>query len=621
MTAEEIWRRKPDAELIAASQRLEEYTEEGQRVIRAELERRGSPDYLLEQEGSRPPVRVTRRTVHSRPRTTHSAAWLAQRALLAIGLMVGFYVFSLAIAVGLIAVPYAEWRFVGRVELRLAAVCLGAAFTVLWALVPRSDTFEVPGPRLDGSAHPSLFQMIRQVAAATGQAEPADVYLLNEVNAWVTHRGGTMGFGSRPVMGIGLPLLQALSVPQIKAIMAHEFGHYCAGDVKLGPWIYKTRATIGRTIQGVRGKFIEAPFVWYGRQFLRLTLAVSRQQEFVADQVAARTVGAAELASALRDVTALAPVYSAYLSSEVMPALQAGFLPPLARGFDEFLRADQVARTSQQIIDTVEREAETDVFDSHPSLRDRLSALGVDGAAHVLEQGEAQASTLIADVDGQARSLVEFALGPEAVRKLKPIDWNLVGESVFAQRWREIVRTHSAWLSQLTADSLPSDRRAWIQLGSGLVGKDETNVSSDDRVARAVYLCGAGIGVALLDLGQGWAVHTRPGAPVSLVRGAETLEPFEALRGLVEGATAADDWKAKCRALGITGRALGDTVAVKANPRPPVAVAARPLEQLPRVGVDQVRCWRCKHALAVNADNRGKTVKCPQCGTKQQLPA
>jgi hypothetical protein len=54
----------------------------------------------------------------------------------------------------------------------------------------------------------------------------------------------------------------------------------------------------------------------------------------------------------------------------------------------------------------------------------------------------------------------------------------------------------------------------------------------------------------------------------------------------------------------------------------PVAVAraSGAPEVASRVVVDGVNCWRCKRALAVSDENRGKTVKCPQCGTKQQLP-
>jgi heat shock protein HtpX len=57
-----------------------------------------------------------------------------------------------------------------------------------------------------------------------------------------------MGVGSRRVMGIGLPLLQLLSVSQFEAVLAHEFGHFHGGDTHIGPWIYRTRAGIGRTL-------------------------------------------------------------------------------------------------------------------------------------------------------------------------------------------------------------------------------------------------------------------------------------------------------------------------------------------------------------------------------------
>jgi Zn-dependent protease with chaperone function len=34
----------------------------------------------------------------------------------------------------------------------------------------------------------------------------------------------------------------------------------------------------------------------------------------------------------------------------------------------------------------------------------------------------------------------------------------------------------------------------------------------------------------------------------------------------------------------------------------------------------EVRCWSCKISLPVTAENRGKIIKCPACGTKQRLP-
>jgi len=44
MDPEQIWREKSDEDLVEAGERLFEFTEEGDRIIRAELRRRGLPD-------------------------------------------------------------------------------------------------------------------------------------------------------------------------------------------------------------------------------------------------------------------------------------------------------------------------------------------------------------------------------------------------------------------------------------------------------------------------------------------------------------------------------------------------------------------------------------------------
>src|SRR5215212_2623311 len=129
------------------------------------------------------------------------------RALLAVALLVGFYALALGVIAALLYVPYAEWRYVERVNLRLALFCGIGAFAIAKALVPRRDAFVPPGPELRRAEHPALFELVDDVARRTEQAPPAEVYLLMDVNAWVAERGGVMGLGSRRVMGVGLPLL------------------------------------------------------------------------------------------------------------------------------------------------------------------------------------------------------------------------------------------------------------------------------------------------------------------------------------------------------------------------------------------------------------------------------
>jgi Zn-dependent protease with chaperone function len=225
---------------------------------------------------------------------------LAGRAVLAVVLLVGFYVLALAIIAGLLYVPYAEVIYLHRID-RLTLFSVIGAGVILWGILPRVDRFSAPGPQLTVENQPRLFAALDDVARSAEQEMPREVYLVPDMNAWVAQRGGVMGFGSRRVMGVGLPLLQTLTVSQLRAVLAHEFGHYYGGDTALGPWIYKTRAAIGRTLHGLsqHTPLLMKPFEWYGKAFLRITHAISRRQELAADALSARVSGTSTTIDAL----------------------------------------------------------------------------------------------------------------------------------------------------------------------------------------------------------------------------------------------------------------------------------------------------------------------------------
>ncbi|HEU4647918.1 MAG TPA: M48 family metallopeptidase, partial [Gemmatimonadales bacterium] len=280
---------------------------------------------------------------------------IAARAVLALALMVGFYAFALGIAALLLAVPFLEQKLIGHITGKLSIAAVMGAGAIVWALLPRRDKFEEPGPRLEPAEHPRLFESLSGLARDTGQAMPAEVYLVPQLNAWVAQRGGVMGFGSRRVMGVGLPLLQALSVSQLRAVLAHELGHYYGGDTRLGPWLYTTRAAIERTLAQLdrQGSVLVRPFKWYGQAFLRITHAVKRRQEFTADALSARVVGARAQCEALRTVHGVSGAFDRYWDDELVPALQRGLLPPIAAGFQRYLAAPETA----QAVDAAVRAA------------------------------------------------------------------------------------------------------------------------------------------------------------------------------------------------------------------------------------------------------------------------
>ena len=183
------------------------------------------------------------------------------RAIVAIAFTASFYLLALTIVAALLWVPYAEIVYWHRIDGFVARFCILAGLALLAGVAPRRDRFQPPGPRVDEASEPRLVALVREVATATHQAMPREIYLIDEVNAWVAIRGGVLGFGGRRVMGIGVPLLQVLPTYELKAILAHEFGHYAAGDAKIDAWVYGTRAAIRQTVMAVESSAIKAPFV------------------------------------------------------------------------------------------------------------------------------------------------------------------------------------------------------------------------------------------------------------------------------------------------------------------------------------------------------------------------
>jgi Zn-dependent protease with chaperone function len=490
-----------------------------------------------------------------------SSPSLAGRAALAVGLMIGFYVLALSMAALLLWLPYAEWTYAHRIHPRLALFCLIGAGAILLSIVPRIDRFEAPGPRLDPAGQPRLFRQVREVARAAGQEMPAEVYLVNDVNAWVARRGGWMGFGSRPVMGLGLPLMSRLSVSEFRGVLAHEFGHYCGGDTRLGPWVYKTRAAIGRTLQNLAetSSALQKPFLWYGNMFLRVTHAISRAQELAADALAARIVGAPAMVRGLTAVHGAGQSFGHYWSGEAVPVLSAGFLPSLTDGFRRFLDEKPVAEAVARSVAEEMAEGKTDPYDTHPPLRERIATLGGPPRGDA-PRGEPSALTLLDDVPVLERRLLATMAGEDAVAKLKPVGWEEAGDRVFLPQWRAAVQKHASGLGGLTPAALPQRARSLHELARTVLGLNARGPVPDEKVEEAAGVVGCALAVALH--ARGHSLRCVPGAPITFQEGERLVEPFGVLAALAEGRLSAPEWQAACGAFGIAevdlGRPSGD---------------------------------------------------------------
>ena len=462
---------------------------------------------------------------------------LTGRALLAVGLMVGFYVLALGIAAGLLWIPYAEMATINRIHLKLAFICLVGAGTILWSILPRFDKFEAPGPQLLPEGQPRLFAELQAVATATNQEMPKEVYLVPDVNAWVAQRGGMMGLGSKRVMGLGLPLMQALTVSELRAVLAHEFGHYHGGDTQLGPWIYKTRSAIGRTLQGLGDGYLRKPFQAYGNLFLRITHAISRRQEYTADALACRVAGSRALGSGLKKIHGAGAAYDAYWSNELVPVLGAGFVPSLTDGFRQFLGTSWVTQKVDEITQEAAQSGETDVYDTHPSLKERLAAAQLLPPGDVLQE-DPPSTSLLLNLDALERRILTLLIKEELRAGLKPVSWDEIGPRVLVPQWQKALKLHVDALRAIQIEDVPEIAKKGFSLSKG---EPLFEGDADARLQRCRWILAAALGLRLHE--QGWRVEAPPGDTIHLRRDSLDVTPFEMVHRAADGEVTEEEWR------------------------------------------------------------------------------
>jgi heat shock protein HtpX len=329
-------------------------------------------------------------------------------------LLVGFYVAALAVALGALAIAVLQWTTALPQNVWVTVACAATGSVILTSIVPRRQRFEPPGPVLAPYRAPALHRMIGDVAEQVGQETPAEVYLAPDVNAAVLQRGGLLGFGGKRVLLVGLPLVDALTVRQLRAVIAHEFGHFHAGDTRLGPWFYRTYDALERTVIALHEaeSIWRRPFTWYLDFFLRRTAALKRRREFLADELAARVGGRAAAIAGLEEVSKAAPAFHGFWSSEAAPVLE------------------------------------------------RIAALErlPDSPVPAAEEDDRPALSLVADIDGLEYELVSFMAG-EDVGHLRKISWENVPEQVMVPGWRRFLAPHRQELAGIDVVQGQAERR------------------------------------------------------------------------------------------------------------------------------------------------------------------
>lgn len=484
------------------------------------------------------------------------------RALLLILLSLGYYVIALGIVGVIGSVVWIQLAVLHTANFFTVFASM-AAFAVLWSILPRFSRFVPPGPRLEAAEHPDLFGFLAALSAETQVAMPEQVFLTWEVNAGVAERGFP-GLRTR-YMYVGLPLLEGLSVAELRAVLAHELGHYRAGDALLGNIAYRTRARIERTIAHLAadGSRLANVFLVYGRFYLRATGALARAQETAADLFSARVAGSAHAVKALQTASMLGGVVSAFWAEEVGPVLRAGFRPALRELFVRYLRAEAVRARMVQHLESDMSMILANRFDSHPVLRDRIAAIeAVDRPGRTAE-GDRPASSLLGR--RAEETMLSFLLGAERLARLAPAPWADL-EAAYVAIWREDVRRVEHGLRGVAFDTPPLRSSALLTFMGRLA--NALGVEVDERAGKALAVSFFGEALAIALHARGWRIQKEPGDEVKASSGALELEPFQVLRRLWSMELDRGEWARQCEQMGIAGVELAGALDPVVRPEP-----------------------------------------------------
>lgn len=175
---------------------------------------------------------------------------------------------------------------------------------------------------------PELFDFIRQLTDESGAPFPKHIYISPEVNASVFFDSSfwSMFFPVRKNLVIGMALVNCVNQSELRAVLAHEFGHFSQRSMRFGSYVYNFNQVIYNTLYENQGydKMMRAWARWH--YLLRLTatinikiikllqsalkkmytrinkahLGLSREMEFHADAMAAYYGGTKNAVMALR---------------------------------------------------------------------------------------------------------------------------------------------------------------------------------------------------------------------------------------------------------------------------------------------------------------------------------
>lgn len=264
-------------------------------------------------------------------------------------------------------------------------VLLGFLFTVIKSLFVFTryeypERFEIV--REDA---PELFALIEEVSAANGEMMPRHVYISTDVNACVFYDKPlrSLFISRRKNIEIGLGLMFGLNRQELKAVIAHEYGHFSQRSMRIGQVVSASVNVISNIYNAERTSLVRPVLKMTSLYVRRGYMTLSRSMEYEADLKGANVAGRRASISALCKLEVMdsrlnayrSLMYGIYESKHKLPeSYWAGYIQflSLGEGYDGVALDESVTAAHPLTTAPGSKINLKNPWTSHPLLHERI---------------------------------------------------------------------------------------------------------------------------------------------------------------------------------------------------------------------------------------------------------
>lgn len=282
--------------------------------------------------------------------------------------------------------------------------------------------------------------------------------------------------------------MQALDEDEFRSVVAHELGHLSKSHGRFASWIYRLRSTWTQLLMTLEedehwGRFVfRGFFSWYAPYFSAYSFALARAHEYEADQAAADATGPRTAARALVSVTIAARVLEDSFWPDLYGRARQEDEPP-ATAFGPLgvaLAGERNERMTARWV-SAELRQPSGWADTHPSLADRLHALGVPAGEEL--------SLLRSSDDGRASASHLLGSAADELTGLLDREWREAVRPAWRDEYRRTQEAQAALVrldERAASEELPQED-AWqrAELTAEFRGPDEAIPLVEEVLARS----------------------------------------------------------------------------------------------------------------------------------------